>query len=577
MEHLAELGLAVRTGFAWPLLIWTFIAALALWADGRWPSRAPLFRHRLLLLLLLSLPASVLLRIGLNLIPPAPQDVAPPLTLLLPEWEFIANAPAPLANDVLWLTIGAFAGGAALASLFAIVRLGMRYVQLHRALEGVLLPLSAEVSPMVEATARTVGIPVPRVVHTPLPLPPFSMGVWRPRIVLPSRALADRARLSLILLHEMAHLRHRDAALDLMARIGHALLVWHPFAGRILSRLELLREQACDAVVLAHCPDSRAAYAHLLVAHAHPISFPVASLAVPTSHLTSRIRMLHLHMQVRPVPTLVLALFFALLVLPLGLHVQAQTTETPPPSQTRSGTQTQPELLPNTETALRALMEQIRYPEQARAEGIEGRVVVRIVIDPSGAVADAILLRGIGGGCDEEALRVSRTLRFSPALDNGNPVASEVVLPIVFRLAEGQPTTPPNPPAPPPPAPQPPAPDGEFRVVERAPQLLPSDREAFIAMQQGMRYPEIARSNGVEGLVVVQFVVDRDGAITQTQIAGTTATVNGEETEPSREAVQALEQEALRVISTLQFAPGTRHGQPHPIEMRLPINFRLSQ
>jgi hypothetical protein len=100
MNPLADLGREVLAGWAWPLLLWTLIAALVLWADARWPSRAPLRRHRALFVVLLSLPASVLLRMALNQIPPGTVQGAPVLTVELPEWEIMAVASKAQGPDV---------------------------------------------------------------------------------------------------------------------------------------------------------------------------------------------------------------------------------------------------------------------------------------------------------------------------------------------------------------------------------------------------------------------------------------------------------------------------------------------
>jgi TonB family protein len=58
------------------------------------------------------------------------------------------------------------------------------------------------------------------------------------------------------------------------------------------------------------------------------------------------------------------------------------------------------------------LVEQIEYPEAARAAGIEGRVRVQLVVLPDGSVGEAFVVEGLGHGLDEEALRVVRQARF---------------------------------------------------------------------------------------------------------------------------------------------------------------------
>ncbi len=83
---------------------------------------------------------------------------------------------------------------------------------------------------------------------------------------------------------------------------------------------------------------------------------------------------------------------------------------------------------------LAELQRQIRYPEMARRAGIEGRVYIQFIVNERGEVEDPVVTRGIGGGADEEALRVVSQAQFRPGLQRGRPVRVQYSLPIVFRL-----------------------------------------------------------------------------------------------------------------------------------------------
>ena len=75
------------------------------------------------------------------------------------------------------------------------------------------------------------------------------------------------------------------------------------------------------------------------------------------------------------------------------------------------------------------------YPEKAKAEGVEGKVFVQFVVEPDGSVGDVTVLRGVGGECDEEALRVVKSMpKWQPATFKGNPVRSKYVMPIYYTL-----------------------------------------------------------------------------------------------------------------------------------------------
>ena len=76
----------------------------------------------------------------------------------------------------------------------------------------------------------------------------------------------------------------------------------------------------------------------------------------------------------------------------------------------------------------------IEYPPLALKAGIEGRVIVQFVIDRTGQVLDPQVIRGIGGGCDEEAVRAVLQAKFQSGLQRGRPVAVRYTLPITFRI-----------------------------------------------------------------------------------------------------------------------------------------------
>jgi protein TonB len=84
---------------------------------------------------------------------------------------------------------------------------------------------------------------------------------------------------------------------------------------------------------------------------------------------------------------------------------------------------------------IRYLQENIRYPQMARESGIQGTVYVTFVVEKDGRVTDVRILRGIGGGCDEEAIRVINAMpRWNPGKQRGKPVRVQFNMPIKFTL-----------------------------------------------------------------------------------------------------------------------------------------------
>lgn len=81
------------------------------------------------------------------------------------------------------------------------------------------------------------------------------------------------------------------------------------------------------------------------------------------------------------------------------------------------------------------LAENIKYPQMAKESGIQGRVFVTFVVERDGRVTDVRVLRGIGGGCDEEAIRVVQSMpKWTPGKQRGKSVRVQYNLPVKFTL-----------------------------------------------------------------------------------------------------------------------------------------------
>ena len=77
----------------------------------------------------------------------------------------------------------------------------------------------------------------------------------------------------------------------------------------------------------------------------------------------------------------------------------------------------------------------IKYPQIARESGIQGRVFVGFVVEPDGSVSNVKIMRGIGGGCDEEAMRVVKAMpKWKPGKQRGKAVRVSYTLPVMFKL-----------------------------------------------------------------------------------------------------------------------------------------------
>lgn len=129
----------------------------------------------------------------------------------------------------------------------------------------------------------------------------------------------------------------------------------------------------------------------------------------------------------------------------LNLDEPVATLPLPPPPPEPPGRETEPaepepeifvvvEQMPELIGGIASIQQQLRYPELAVRAGVEGRVFVQFIVDENGVPTNATVIRGIGAGCDEEAVRAVLQARFKPGRQRGRAVRVKYVLPIVFKL-----------------------------------------------------------------------------------------------------------------------------------------------
>lgn len=92
------------------------------------------------------------------------------------------------------------------------------------------------------------------------------------------------------------------------------------------------------------------------------------------------------------------------------------------------------EEMPELIGGLPGLQRRIRYPDEAKQRGVEGRVYTQFTVNTNGVPVDIVVTRGLGAGLDLEAKRAISEARFKPARIDGCPVPVKMSLPITFHL-----------------------------------------------------------------------------------------------------------------------------------------------
>lgn len=206
--------------------------------------------------------------------------------------------------------------------------------------------------------------------------------------------------------------------------------------------------------------------------------------------------------------------------------------------------------------------ENLCYPEEARKNGIHGRVVCKFVVEPDGTITNAEVINSVDSLLDAEALRVVRTMpQWTPGKVKGKPVRTNMTLPLAFnlngkknRLTDGND------------APQEAdsvedeIPDGDISMP-----VFPGGKEKlFSFFRENIQYPEDALKRGVEGKVWCTFNVNADGSVSDVNVT--------ESVDPE------LDAEAVRLIKAMpKWEPGMMSGKPVRVMYSLPVTFRITR
>ena len=214
------------------------------------------------------------------------------------------------------------------------------------------------------------------------------------------------------------------------------------------------------------------------------------------------------------------------------------------------------------EAMMKYVAENIKYPQAAKDKNISGRVFVGFVIEKDGSVSNVKVVRGIGGGCDEEAARVIKEMpKWKPGMQKGKPVRVNYMMPIFFKLDDGQPAKSVK-------KEKASNPDmthdknGVYQIVEEMPQYPGGEDALMDYVSKNVVYPSEAQEKGISGRVFVGFIVEKDGSVSNVKVL--------------RGIGGGCDEEAVRVIKGMpKWKPGKQDGKPVRVSYMMPIIFKL--
>lgn len=436
---------------------------------------------------------------------------------------------------------------------------------------------------------------------------PVTFGFRRPVVLLPASLCTWSAGIRrAVLAHELWHVRRRDWIWTVAEETLRAVVWFHPAMWTLLSRIQSSREEVVDELTIL-TTGSRRSYFNALLAYANESPLFAATAFARRKHLVNRLVLISKEAVMSARRVVVCCAVFATAVLSAGWYsvqafpmVEPQTEVQTPygPSQPGPVERRANAVTPENPIPRRTYHVPADYPDAADAAGVRGKVVVRVVLDESGHVAETRLVgmtvrtssgefgysgvasdfaafatragapnRPLIEALAQAALRAVEQWQYAPPADG----------PLAFNadVAFGAPPPPPPPPPPPaprdaralPPPPPPPPRPGSDTPLSSADQLFDGALRVggTIKAPNKVRhvspeYPPEAKINRVQGIVILEARIDRDGTVAGARIL---------------RSIPMLDEAALDAVRQWEFTPTLLNGEAVPVVMTVTVNFTL--
>jgi len=562
LDYLSKMGQWSIEGIWIPLLVWTVVALPALLLVGARRGRAAHLKYRVAFATLAALPCGL---VAAQLIGLASGTTQPVGLIVLPA--IFVGADAVVNTGFTWTHAHTAGGLLIIAMAAATWRLGLlltSYAQLRSLREALSFDDQPGMHEHVAYLANELAIDRDiRVAVSPYTGTPMTFGRIRPVIVLPTELVEDPDDLRLALLHELIHIRRHDYVLQWIEQFVGAVFVIHPLVAIIRREASLLRETSCDADVVS-VTGQKGRYARLLYnfsATRRSTWKMAVGISLRENHLKKRIAAMKNFIDLsrlssaKRIGLILGVVLFGISVTIVACSEQIVGTESQSVDERLNNaaqdadTYVVVEDMPELVGGLQSIQANLVYPELAMKAGIEGRVIIQFVVDEEGEVQNPVVVRGIGSGLDAAALSAVESAKFVPGKQRGVPVKVKMSLPVTFKL--------PN--------------ESGDASSEAARQKVDGHADGDVTMpevigglasiQHEMKYPQSARQDGIEGRVIVEFTVDKEGNVRDVHIV--------------RGVNSVLDKEALRVVEMARFEPGMIEGEPTEVKLSLPITFKL--
>lgn len=290
-----------------------------------------------------------------------------------------------------------------------------------------------------------------KIIKLDKPMAPFSFFNW---IFVSNDGLKEED-LEVMMAHEEEHVDQYHSFDILLSELFCIVFWWNPIAWLLKREIKINLEYLADKGVLEKGVEAKK-YQYLLLQVIKPSATIQIVNNFNVSQLKKRITMINKKRTSRLMSCKYLLAFPIVALMLLGnaqntfskqiestkeeyIAVERASSLSPDMSQQKEQVYTSVEVMPEYPGGPKALLEyinaNIKYPERAAKDKVEGMVVLRFVVSKKGEVKDVTVLRSLEAQCDDEAMRVVREMpTWTPGKQNGKDVDVYYTLPILYKL-----------------------------------------------------------------------------------------------------------------------------------------------
>ena len=390
------------------------------------------------------------------------------------------------------------------------------------------------------------------IISMPTEVSPFSFFQW---IFIHKPSLKEDSQQE-ILTHEQTHVEQGHSFDVIISELANIICWFNPFMRLLKSEIRLNLEYLADKKVTDSLQQDTKVYQYHLLGLASQKNKTGLYNNFNVSHLKRRIIMMN-KKRTRMTGYLKYALFAPLAIALLLVSNISCTSTTD--EEALQVCEQMPEFPGGMGECMKFLSKNIRYPEEAMKNDVQGRVIIQFVVKKDGSISNPTVARSVDPLLDEEALRVINAMpKWKPGMHEGKAVNVKYTIPVMFKLSgdntdsksasnqrEAQVDE-----------------NGVYMVCDQMPMYPGGMQELMKYLQKNIQYPQDAKEKGIQGRVIVQFIVEKDGTINDTKVV--------------RKIDPSLDNEALRVINAMQkWEPGKHKGEAVSVKYTVPVAFKL--